>query len=155
MGRLKSQLATRLLKLRIDEIEVKIKIASTGSDGKFVNKSVRLVASSKVNGSTLLLSLNLPTLLPALPANTALLAKIRTCSSLIRTLRPTPFTVQTKRAIARRVGSTYAYDFLGLMEVGLIGEWEKYLTEQGMVAWLVKMKTPEYPEDREVVVIAN
>jgi acetyl-CoA carboxylase/biotin carboxylase 1 len=25
----------------------------------------------------------------------------------------------------------------------------------GMVAWLVKMKTPEYPEGREVVVIAN
>ena len=25
----------------------------------------------------------------------------------------------------------------------------------GMVAWVVKMKTPEYPEGREVVVIAN
>ena len=36
--------------------------------------------------------------------------------------------IQTKRAIARRVGSTYAYDFLRLLEVGLIQEWDTYLT---------------------------
>jgi acetyl-CoA carboxylase / biotin carboxylase 1 len=30
---------------------------------------------------------------------------------------PTSNTVQIKRAAARRIGSTYAYDFLGLMEV--------------------------------------
>jgi len=99
--------------------------------------------------------------------------------------------VQTKRAIARRVGSTYAYDFLGLMEVGLISEWQKYVKETdnemeipatvfsakefvedangdialgtriigtnkiGMLAWLVTMKTPEYPEGRDVVLISN
>jgi acetyl-CoA carboxylase/biotin carboxylase 1 len=99
--------------------------------------------------------------------------------------------VQTKRAIARRVGSTYAYDFLGLMEVGLISEWQQYIDDtgkdmeipvhvfesqefieapdgklvlgsrpigtnkNGMVAWLLSMKTPEYPEGREVVLISN
>ena len=116
--------------------------------------------------------------------------------------------VQTKRAIARRVGSTYAYDFLGLLEVGLVDEWETHCTGRagthtggagtgtgttvggvggtmpggifaseellmqpdgslargtrdigtndiGMVAWVVKMKTPEYPLGREVVFVAN
>jgi len=106
--------------------------------------------------------------------------------------------VQTKRAIARRVGSTYAYDFLGLLEVGLIDEWDNHLkslhnqaggdhisegmpsgifsvqelledaignvvpgsraigtNKVGMVAWLVHMKTPEYPAGRDVVFIAN
>lgn len=42
--------------------------------------------------------------------------------------------VQAKRAIARHGGSTYAYDFLGITEVGLIGEWENYLRKQGIDA---------------------
>ena len=96
--------------------------------------------------------------------------------------------VQMKRATARRVGSTYAFDFLGLMEVGLIKQWAKVPSMQmppsdslmeakelvlgadgelsaqarpvgsnkiGMVAWLINMKTPEYPDGRDVVVIAN
>ena len=37
--------------------------------------------------------------------------------------------VQTKRAIARRVGSTYAYDFLGLLEVGLVDQWDTHLKQ--------------------------
>jgi acetyl-CoA carboxylase/biotin carboxylase 1 len=37
--------------------------------------------------------------------------------------------IQTKHAIAHRVGSTsYAFDFLGLLEVGLIREWDEYIT---------------------------
>lgn len=31
---------------------------------------------------------------------------------------PASNSIQTRRASARRIGSTYAYDFLGLMEVG-------------------------------------
>jgi acetyl-CoA carboxylase/biotin carboxylase 1 len=31
---------------------------------------------------------------------------------------PASTTIQTRRASARRIGSTYAYDFLGVMEVG-------------------------------------
>lgn len=191
MGRIKSQLATRLLKLRVDEIEVKIKIATTGSDGKPVNQSVRLVASS-VEGEWLKTTAFLEKADPV--TGTAGEYCVIGEDADMCFLEPyvASSTVQTKRAIARRVGSTYAYDFLGLMEVGLIGEWDSYLTEQafdsssmpsqlfesqeflegpdgelflgarpigtnkiGMVAWLVKMKTPEYPEGREVVVIAN
>ena len=37
---------------------------------------------------------------------------------------PTSNILQIKRATARRVGSTYAPDFLGLMEVALINAWQ-------------------------------
>jgi acetyl-CoA carboxylase / biotin carboxylase 1 len=37
---------------------------------------------------------------------------------------PTSNILQIKRATARRVGSTYAPDFLGLMEVALINSWQ-------------------------------
>ena len=40
---------------------------------------------------------------------------------------PTSNILQIKRATARRVGSTYAPDFLGLMEVALINSWQVYL----------------------------
>ena len=192
MGRLKSQLATRFLKLRVDEIEVKIKIATTGSDGKPVNQSIRLSASS-MEGEWLKTTAFLEKADPVtgITAEYCVLGEDSDMCFLDPYVASS--TVQTKRAIARRVGSTYAYDFLGLMEVGLIGEWDKYLTELGkdpsanmpsklfesqelleapdgelvlgsrpigsnkigMVGWLVKMKTPEYPEGREVVVIAN
>lgn len=117
-----------------------------------------------------------------------------------------------KRAQARAVGSTYAPDLLGLMELSLMQEWAGYLqttglthlsappllfsadelvvhplggnmdlsshrindnsriseevhrqpggansltNKVGMLGWHVTMKTPAYPEGREVVVIAN
>ena len=37
---------------------------------------------------------------------------------------PTSNILQIKRATARKVGSTYAPDFLGLMEVALINAWQ-------------------------------
>jgi acetyl-CoA carboxylase/biotin carboxylase 1 len=46
MGSMKSHLATRLLKLRVDEVEVKFRVATVGEDGKPLTQSVRLVASS-------------------------------------------------------------------------------------------------------------
>ena len=192
MGRLKSQLATRLLKLRVDEIEVKLRIATIGSDGKPVNQSIRLVASS-MEGEWLKTTAFLEKADPVTGITAEYCVLGEDSSMCFLDPYVASSTVQTKRAIARRVGSTYAYDFLGLMEVGLIGEWDTYLSEQskdpstnmpsnlfesqellgsadgelvlgsrpigsnkiGMVAWLVKMKTPEYPEGREVVVIAN
>ena len=33
---------------------------------------------------------------------------------------PTSSNIQLKRAVARRIGTTFAYDFLGLMKVSLI-----------------------------------
>ena len=42
---------------------------------------------------------------------------------------PASTSIQTRRASARRIGSTYAYDFLGLMEVSLIQKWDKHLKD--------------------------
>jgi acetyl-CoA carboxylase/biotin carboxylase 1 len=42
---------------------------------------------------------------------------------------PTANKLQLKRSAARRVGSTYAADFLGLLEVALINNWSRYLEE--------------------------
>jgi acetyl-CoA carboxylase/biotin carboxylase 1 len=189
IGNLKSNLATRLLKLRVDEIEVKVRV----KDGDRV-QSVRLGASS-MDGEWLKPIAFLENPDPITGVATEFCTLTEDGASEMCYLDPylTSNVVQTKRAIARRVGSTYAYDFLGLMEVGVYGEWEHHinsLTEDsgvtmpadlfssqelienangdlvigtrqvgtnknGMVAWLVKMKTPEYPEGREVVVIAN
>jgi len=192
---LKSHLATRLLKLRVDEIEVKLRVSSTGSDGSPIVQNVRLVASS-MEGEWLKPTafLENPDPVTGVTTEFCLLAEEGQASVCFLDPYGTSNVVQTKRAIARRVGSTYAYDFLGLMEVGLIGEWEEYLESlpnggaglqvpasvfesqeliendsgelvlgsrpvgtntHGMVAWVVKMKTPEYPEGREVVLIAN
>jgi acetyl-CoA carboxylase/biotin carboxylase 1 len=196
MGHLKSQLAPRLLKLRVDEIEVKMRIASISEDGEAVTKTLRLVASS-MEGEWLKLSafLEKPDPITGVAAEYCTLdidGDGSTAEMCYLDMYGTSNIIQTKRAIARRVGSTYAYDFLGLMEVGMISEWQNYLQDTGktedlipphvfesqefledadgsimlgsrgigtnkigMVGFLAKMKTPEYPEGREVVVIAN
>jgi len=196
MGMLKSRLATRLLKLRVDEIEVKIRIATTDDNGNPLIQPVRLIASS-MEGEWLKTNAYLENADPVtgVTCEFCLFGKGK---EEVCVLDPydTSNIVQTKRAIARRVGSTYAYDFLGLLEVGLIGEWDSHLralsksdpdsvvtipdsifssqefimgddgelsfgsrpigtNTVGMVAWLVDMKTPEYPAGRKVVFIAN
>lgn len=192
MGKLKSQLAQRLLRLRVDEIEVKFRIASKGDDGKPITQTVRLVASS-MGGVWLKPSayVEYSDPLTGLPSEYCEVGE--EAESCILDPYASSSIIQTKRSIARRVGSTYAYDFLGLMEVGLIDQWGKHITGLGgdagletpsdlfssqeliegddgelylgnrevgsnshaMVAWLVNMKTPEYPDGRDVVVIAN
>jgi len=192
IGSLKSKLATRLLKLRVDEIEVKVRVVS--SDGTI--EVVRLVASS-MDGEWLKANVYKeakPDPISGVSSELCLVDDSGVSSEMcMLDTYGTSNVVQTKRAIARRIGSTYAYDFLGLMEVALLGEWNEHinslpdasgveipsdifssqeLIEQddgtialgsravgtntiGMIAWVVTMKTPEYPEGREVVVIAN
>jgi acetyl-CoA carboxylase/biotin carboxylase 1 len=194
MGKLKSQLATRLLKLRVDEIEVKVRIAVKGEDGKPRAQSIRLVASS-MEGEWLKTAVytEKPDPITGVTREYCTIEEEGGSPMCFLDSYGTSNIIQTKRAIARRVGSTYAYDFLGLMEVGLIGEWDEYIkglpidagvempsnifqseeliedengnlvkgsrpigsNKIGMVAWHLTMKTPEYPEGREVVLIAN
>lgn len=194
MSSLKSKLATRLLKLRVDEIEVKLRLASKGEDGSPVVQNVRLVASS-MDGEWLGATtyLEKPNPVTGVTSEFCLLDGSDEGTMCFLDPYSTSNVVQTKRAIARRVGSTYSYDFLGLMEVSLIGEWEDHISslpassaatiptdlfeskeliedadgnlilgsravgtnKVGMVGFVVKMKTPEYPEGREIVVIAN
>lgn len=192
IGKLKSQLATRLLKLRVDEIETKIRISTAGEDGKPMVQSIRLVASS-MEGEWLKPSAYIEKPDPVNGVTREYCTIDEESQMCFLGSYGTSNIIQTKRSIARRVGSTYAYDFLGLMEVGLIGEWNKHIADLGensnveipsnlfvseelyededgnlvkgsrqigtnnigMVAWHVTMKTPEYPEGREVVFIAN
>mmetsp|Transcript_10466 Transcript_10466/g.13856 ORF Transcript_10466/g.13856 Transcript_10466/m.13856 type:complete len:2095 (+) Transcript_10466:147-6431(+) len=194
MGKLKSKLASRLLKLRVDEIEVKLRLATTGEDGSAVTQNLRLVASS-IDGQYLTPLAYLETPDPVTGVTTEFCLLEDSGESTMCMLDPydTSNIIQTKRAIARRVGSTYAYDFLGLMEVTLFAEWDQHISslpgksavqipdnlfsaqellegddgkihlgtrqvgsnKVGMVGWVVSMKTPEYPEGRDIVVIAN
>jgi len=182
---LKSKLAKRLLKLNVDEIEAKVRVKSTDANGNPMVVPVRLVASS-MNGEWLKTSAYIERPDPVTGV-TREFCVIGEGENAVCMLDPYDGAnvIQTKRSIARRVGSTYAYDFLGLLEVGLIQEWENYggsipsnvfeaqeliegedgelvlgkreigSNKVGMVAWVAKMKTPEYPEGREVVFIAN
>ena len=194
MGKLKSKLASRLLKLRVDEIEVKLRLASTAEDGSPITQDLRLVASS-IDGQYLTPNAYLENPDPVTGVTTefCLLEDSGEQSMCVLDPYDTSNIIQTKRAIARRVGSTYAYDFLGLMEVTLFAEWDEHISslpgkadvktpenlfasqellegedgelylgsrpvgtnKVGMVGWLVSMKTPEYPEGRDVVVISN
>jgi len=196
MGGLKSRLATRLLKLRVDEIEVKVRIATTDENGQPLVQPVRLIASS-MDGEWLKTAAYIENADPVTGVSKEYyLLGDGTDNASVLDPYGTSSIVQTKRAIARRVGSTYAYDFLGLLEVGLIGEWDAHIkamnsadlesniripdsifssqefimgddgelalgaraigtNKVGMVAWLVNMKTPEYPDGRDVVFISN
>ena len=192
IDKLKSRLAKRLLKLRVDEIEAKVRVKSVDADGNEMVIPVRLVASS-MEGEWLKTAAFIERPDPVTGV-TREFCVIGDGKDAVCVLDPYDGAniIQTKRAIARRVGSTYAYDFLGLIEVGLIEEWDAYLSglsddsvstpsnvfeaqelienedgelvpskreigtnKVGMVAWVVKMKTPEYPEGREVVFVAN
>mmetsp|Transcript_33963 Transcript_33963/g.74702 ORF Transcript_33963/g.74702 Transcript_33963/m.74702 type:complete len:2077 (-) Transcript_33963:133-6363(-) len=190
MDTLKSRLADRLLKLRVDEIEVKVRIESTDDSGNPIITPVRLVASS-MEGEWLKTAafIEKPDPVTGVTREFCVLGDGKDSVCMLDPYA-TSNVIQTKRAIARRVGSTYAYDFLGLLEVGLLGEWDNYLKDlgegsvpsgifssqelieneagelvpgsrpigtnkEGMVAWVVSMKTPEYPEGRDVVFIAN
>jgi len=191
MAAMKSRLAKRLLKLRVDEVEVKVRVMSKDADGNPIIKPVRLVSSS-IEGEWLKTSafVETPDPVTGVAQEFCTIGGDEVC---IIDPYSSSNIVQTKRAIARRVGSTYAYDFLGLLEVGLIGEWDEHLqslgkdglsempagffssqeliegedgslspgfrtigtNKDGMVAWLVNMKTPEYRDGRDVVLIAN
>jgi acetyl-CoA carboxylase/biotin carboxylase 1 len=194
VGSLKSLLAPRLLKLRVDEIEVKVRIASKGADGMPVTQCIRLVATS-MEGEWLQARsyLERPDPVTGVALEYCLIEGDKDGEICFLDPYGVSNIVQTKRGIARRVGSTYAYDYLGLIEVALVGEWDSFINrlpnraavqmpsnvfeakelidgpdgeltsatrpigsnKVGMVAWVLKMKTPEYPEGREVVLIAN
>ena len=42
---------------------------------------------------------------------------------------PMPGTLQQKRSIARAIGTTYIYDFLGLIEKAMIMQWRAFLAD--------------------------
>ena len=185
MDGLISKYATRLLKLRVDEIEVKIRVngpegivplrlMATSSTGGWLTREAYREYIDPVSGQT--------------QQYCTLIGSEEVC---VLDPYPSASVVQLKRTNARRVGSTYAPDFLGLVEIALINTWQNYfekrgltqsppvglfsfdelvmnkngelskekrfpgLNKIGMLAWHTIMKTPEYPGGREIVFIAN
>eukprot|EP01041_Mallomonas_annulata_P006607 gene6607-13373_t len=186
MDELLSKYATRLLKLRVDEMEIKLRI----TDPQLGVVPIRLVASSSSGGW-----LTREAYREYVDPVSGLVERMCTITGdseiCIVDPYPTANKLQIKRASARRVGSTYAPDFLGLLEVSLVSSWQKYLesvaspaspppslfsfdelilnkqgelqkesrlpasNKIGMLAWHCTMKTPQYPDGRDVILIAN
>uniref|UniRef100_A0A0K6S787 Uncharacterized protein n=1 Tax=Chromera velia CCMP2878 TaxID=1169474 RepID=A0A0K6S787_9ALVE len=203
ISHVRRELSARLLKLRVDQIEFKVRIPPEGYGEDKGNRVIRLSASS-ATGRWLDTDAvrELPDRITAEPRQFVALSGEGTTS-----VSPYPEfdKITMKRTAARNAGSTYVYDFLGLLEVSLSRTWSEfsqrvrnaqeeasvetslvnpptmpdesfqaYLLEEGsdgqleivedwnaaankigMVAFLLRLKTPEYPEGREVVMIAN
>lgn len=186
MDNLIGKYSARLLKLNVDEIEVKLRVKD--AEGEII--PIRLIASSSTGG-WLTREAYEEYLDPVTGQTEQYCDLLGNKGICVMDPYPTSGILQRKRSIARKVGSTYAPDFLGLMEVALINTWQKFYEARGeatqvppsafqfdelvmgsdgnlrlekrfpgsnkvgMLAWTVNMKTPRYPEGREVVVIAN
>jgi len=183
MADLISKHATRLLKLSVDEIEVRVH----SKDGD-VRQAVRLMASSMA-GQWLKLDGYIEYLDPVTGTTTSYcsLEEDEMCF-----LEPYPVSsaLASKRAVARRIGTTYAYDFLGLLEKSIVRAWQQSIADGahssmpsnlleadellldgsgslyrgsrvvgtntvGMVGFHTTLKTPEYPDGRPLVIVAN
>eukprot|EP00747_Dinoflagellata_sp_TGD_P161535 gnl/TRDRNA2_/TRDRNA2_178099_c0_seq2.p1 gnl/TRDRNA2_/TRDRNA2_178099_c0~~gnl/TRDRNA2_/TRDRNA2_178099_c0_seq2.p1 ORF type:complete len:1133 (-),score=269.82 gnl/TRDRNA2_/TRDRNA2_178099_c0_seq2:100-3261(-) len=180
-----SKHATRLLELNVDEIEVKLRVKE-GDE----SVPLRLVASSS-SGGWLKRAAFKEYLDPITGQTQQYCDLMQSADTCMLGPYPTSSPLQTKRAAARRVGSSYAHDFLGLLDVSLIIDWQKHLEQTkstasmpkqlmtseelvldsdgklvptkrfpgenkiGMLAWLCNMKTPQYPEGRDIVIISN
>jgi acetyl-CoA carboxylase/biotin carboxylase 1 len=193
MDQLVSKYATRLLKLRVDEVEVKMRVKDKKGNEESI--PVRLIASSSTGGWLTREAYReyLDPVTGQAEQYCSLSEGGEANSICVLDPYPTSNVLQKKRATARRVGSTYATDFLGLIEVALINSWQSYFEKTGqvssslpaklftfeelvlpaggselvkekrfpgsnkigMLAWLTTLKTPQYPEGRQVVFIAN
>ena len=184
MPALISRYATRLLKLRVDEIEVRAH--ARNADGS--RQAIRLVASSMA-GQWLKTDGYLEYLDPVTGATQAYCSVGDDEACFIEPY-PVASSLATKRSIARRIGTTYAYDFLGLIEKALVQDWQAAIADGrasaipapllevdelllgadgvlspgtrvvgtndvGMVGWSTTLYTPEYPEGRPLVIVAN
>jgi acetyl-CoA carboxylase/biotin carboxylase 1 len=191
MPKLLSKYASQLIKLKVDEFEMKIRLATEGDEVQLV----RLSASS-MTGEWLKLNAYKEVPDPVTGQSMAFCTIGGDDEEEECLLEPyaTSNNVQLKRSVARRVGTTYAYDFLGLFEKGLLSDWSEHQEALlrggmaapstpenvfdakelvlkdgelkaesrlvgsntiGMLAWHCVAKTPQYPEGREIVLIAN
>merc|ERR1719387_1361155 len=118
-----SKHATRLLKLRVDEIEVRAHVV--GDDG--ARQAVGLVASSM--GGQWLKTDGYVEFLDPVTGRTQSYCTVDDGEECFLEPYPVSSALSTKRTIARRIGTTYAYDFLGLMEKALVADWQKAITD--------------------------
>jgi len=166
----------RILKLRISKIEVKVWVATSPLT------ALRLVAEASMGWEAMAFQESLDALTGS-PVSFKNVDSAEVCSSL-EMLRPHLETQRSsKRAVARRAGSTYIYDFPALFRISLTKMWravgdevpaklvaakelvleggELVEREQmgnnrvGMVVWQCTLVTPEYPEGRDIILIGN
>merc|ERR1719387_1427167 len=184
--------STRLLAARVDEIEVKFAFKTAGGV-----IPVRGVATS-AEGPWL----SLRTYIERVDPVTGVTLSYCDVEGNNCVVEPYPAAdaVSKKRATARRIGTTYAYDFVGLLATAQLQAWrdrndqvvafggepidipssdqvvvaEELLFDDdaeygvstkgsrpvgtndvGMVGFSCTFRTPEYPEGREVVIVAN
>lgn len=185
MPALISKYATRLLNLRVDEIEVRA--SAVEGDGQ---QAVRLMASS-MSGQWLRADGYLEYVDPKTGETASYCTVADKDSDQVCYIEPyaASTTLSNKRSIARRIGTTYAYDFIGLIEKALVSQWQSAIADGaatemplsllavdelldeggelvrgsrivgentvGMVGWHLTLKTPEYPEGRPLVIVAN
>jgi len=207
---------TRLLTLRVDEIELKLQAKTP--DG--TEEPLRIMASS-MTGQWLKIDAYKEYLDPVTGAATSFcMIGGKDADTCFLAPYPVVGNLGRRRAAARRLGTTYIYDFIGLFEKALVTEWMTHAdaigqaplpdgeeplanirgdnaldadgsagvsshalkvpkdvfkahelvmrgselqfeektpgnNEIGMVAWLCEMKTPEYPDGRQIVLIGN
>ena len=187
-----SRNSTELLAQQVDEIEIRFRIAE--NPGSPVQVPVRIMATS-MSGQWLKVDVYREYLDPQTGKATqfCMLGADGAEEACFLEPYPMPGTLQQKRSIARAIGTTYIYDFLGLIEKALVLEWRQYIAASGcgevpvdmfraeelilspddgslskaeasriagsndigMVAWQCFMKTPEYPDGREIVLVGN
>jgi acetyl-CoA carboxylase/biotin carboxylase 1 len=202
--------AARLLTLRLDEIEVRVRlmpmaVTAAGGVHSMCATPLRLVASS-MGGQWLQVEAfqeNLdpvtgePTLL-CKPGSSMSHDGIVSCPESIQAsnTQATWDRIEGKRALARNQHTIYCYDLPALMEKELVREacsggalqqvWRKHLltadellmtpqgdsqvgtlkrmegaqrslgtNDVGMVGWHVQLVTPQYPQGRDLVLVAN
>ena len=184
MSTMIAKYATRLLKLRVDEIEVRAHTNLANGE----RQALRLLASS-MGGQWLQTDGYIEYLDPVTDA-TQYYCSTGDDEACFLEPYPVASTLANKRAVARRIGTTYAYDFLGLIEKALVQEWQRAISDGrytsmptdvldvdelllsdegdlekgyrvvgtntvGMVGWHATLKTPEFPEGRPLVIVAN
>jgi len=124
MNKFVSRYGSRLQQLRVDEIVVKIGL---GSEESGRTETLRFVASSMTGEY-----LKTVGLIESHDPITGLPVKwVEVDSGSERSAAAADPKIQRKRAMARRAGSTYAPEFLGMLKVGLIEKWTKYSQTTG------------------------
>jgi len=184
MSVLIAEYATRLLRLRVDEIEVRAHCNMEGD----TRQAVRLVASSM--GGQWLKTDGYIEYIDPVTGKTQSYCTIGESEACFLEPYPVSSTLSLKRDVARRIDTTYCYDFLGLIEKALVQEWQQAISDGrypnmpkdvldvdelllnregelekgsrvigtnnvGMVGWHATLKTPEFPEGRPLVIVAN
>mmetsp|Transcript_17783 Transcript_17783/g.47368 ORF Transcript_17783/g.47368 Transcript_17783/m.47368 type:complete len:2068 (+) Transcript_17783:85-6288(+) len=173
---LMAESGSRVLKLRIAKIEVKVWVATSPPT------ALRLMAESSMGWEAVAFQETLDTLTGS-PISFKNVETQEVCRSIEMLRQPVEEQRSSKRATARRAGSTYIYDFPALFRISLTKMWravgdevpaklvaakelvleggELVEREQmgnnrvGMVVWQCTLVTPEYPEGRDIILIGN